>query len=98
MKAPLGLDLPRRLSSSYCDDYEGMEEESGRLLSLLGENVEGSFNSSPLLAQWRRVHTTVQWFQCSATSIPLCALRGDRVERGMSLGDAQVSSVQLRQS
>lgn len=58
VKAPLGLDLPQQLSSSYCDDYEGMEGESGWLLSLLGENVEGSFNSSPLLAQWRRVHIT----------------------------------------
>lgn len=92
----MGSESP--FGASYCDDYEGMEEESGRLLSLLGENVEGSFNSSPLLAQWRQVHITVQWFQCSATSIPLCALRGDRVERGMSLGDAQVRLVQLGQS
>lgn len=50
MKAPLGLDLPQRLSSSYCDDYEGMEEESGWLLSLLRENVEGSFNSTGSVA------------------------------------------------
>lgn len=58
MKAPLGLDLPQWLSSSYCDDHEGTEVESGWLLSLLGENVEGSINSSPLLAQWRLVHIT----------------------------------------
>lgn len=90
MKAP----LPQRLSSSYCDDYEGTEEESGWLLSLLGENVEGSFNSSPLLAQWRRVHITenpmVSVFSHNPYLCVLCV--GIGWKEGCSLGGAQVGA------